>query len=176
MGGEQATHTVHAMPLEELRARAREARRLIAQARDIARASFDRHDRGHHPPASGTVPAYALYVPHVPRAHFASVSDAATAEESNRVGLLLDAAQRLLPGIPSLVEERAPASRMKRIESSARRITLRGGEQRALESIERAKILEAVSEDAAALIAEIGRRSSSPFRAAAAEVGSRPAT
>jgi hypothetical protein len=142
MLGEQTVHTVHTMPLDELRVRSREARRLIAQGREIARESFEKHDRD----------------------RIARTDDGVA---SHRVGLLLDAAQRLLPGIASLAEERAIPSRSKHPPDSGwRRVTLRGGEARALESIERAKILEDVADDAARLIAEIARRSSSVFRAA----------
>jgi hypothetical protein len=134
--------SVHTMPLDELRLRAREARRLIAQGRDIARASFERHDR-----------------------EGSSLLD--EADSSHRVGLLLDAAQRLLPGIASLAEESAIPSRTKHPpESGWRRVTLRAGAERALDAIERARILEDVADDAAILIAEIARRSSSVFRAA----------
>jgi hypothetical protein len=142
MGGEQTVHSVHSMPLAELRARSREARRLIAQAREIARSSFEQHDGERFSPMD-------------------------EGDASHRVGLLLDAAQRLLPGIASLAEERAIPSRSKHAPDSGwRRVTLRGGEERALESIERARILEDVADDAAMLIAEIARRSSSVFRAA----------
>jgi hypothetical protein len=135
-------HTVHTMPLDELRVRAREARRLIAQGREIARDSFEQHDREHPP----------------------RLDDG---DASHRVGLLLDAAQRLLPGIASLAEERAIPCRSKHPPDSGwRRVTLRGGAERALESIERARILEDVADDAAMLIAEIARRSSSVFRTA----------
>jgi hypothetical protein len=85
------------------------------------------------------------------------------------VGVLLDAAQRLLPGMPPLADERgsrASLLRSKNPESGLRRVTLRGGQERALESIERAQILESIAGDAAGLIAEIERRSSSMFRAA----------
>jgi hypothetical protein len=149
--------TVHTMPLEALRARAREAARLIAQAREIARNSFDGHRRSvlfDDSPASQR-------------------DDAAPPSEdtraARRVGQLLDAAQRLLPGIPSLVEERPFPSRPARTkppDSGWRRITLRGGTERALEAIERARLLEEVASDAAGLVAEIERRSSSVFRAA----------
>jgi hypothetical protein len=136
--------TVHTMPLEALRARAREARRLLAQAREIARTTLgDGSDHG--PPSSEET------------------------HPSRRVGVLLDAAQRLLPGMAPLAEEyasRASALRSKNPESGLRRVTLRGGHERALESIERAQILESIAGDAAGLIAEIERRSSSMFRAA----------
>jgi hypothetical protein len=134
--------TVHTMPLDELRARAREAERLIAQAREIARVSFDAHEDAHSPPSEGV-------------------------DASRRVGLLLDAVQRLLPGMPALADEQRPSSyRAKKHESGWRRVTLRGGTDRALDSIERAQILEGVVDDATGLIAEIERRSSSVFRAA----------
>jgi hypothetical protein len=130
------------MALAELRPRAREARRLIAQGRMIARASFEQHDRE--------------------RSLLLDDGDA-----SHQVGLLLDAAQRLLPGIASLAEESAIPSRAKHAhESGWRRVTLRGGTERALDALERARILEDVTDDAAILIAEIARRSSSVFRAA----------
>jgi hypothetical protein len=134
--------TVHTMPLEALRARAREARRLIAEARQIARVSLGAENDLQGPPSSEE------------------------SDPSRRVGLLLDAAQGLLPGMPPLAEERAPYSRTKRQESGVRRVTLRGGADRALDSIERAQILDAIAGDAAGLIAEIERRSSSMFRAA----------
>src|SRR5580698_9361536 len=68
------THeTVHTMPLEALRARAREAQRLIAEARAIARSSFEAVD-----------------------------SRGAADEAAHRVGSLLDAAQHLLPGMTPL--------------------------------------------------------------------------
>ncbi len=137
--------TVHTMPLEELRSRAREARRLIARARDISRATFERQES--HP--SGAPPTV----------------EAEAADASHRVGLLLDAAQRLLPGT-SLADEHGPSSRTKRVETGWRRVTLRGGTERALDAIERGAILEGVMEDAAGLIAEIGRRSSAVLRAA----------
>ncbi len=136
--------TVHTMALEELRSRAREARRLIAQARQIARASFDEHDQ--------------LKVA-ADRSPSSEGGDA-----SRRVGLLLDAAQGLLPGMSFARGTSAlPSSRAKRIEAESgwRRVTLRGGTERALESIERARILEEVADDATGLIAEIERRSSS---------------
>jgi uncharacterized membrane protein YccC len=133
--------TVHTMALEELRARAREAERLIAQAREIARVSFDAHDDAHSPPSEGV-------------------------DASRRVGLLLDAVQRLLPGMPALADERVPSSRAKRHESGWKRVTLRGGADRALDSLERAQLLERIVDDAAGLIAEIERRSSSVFRVA----------
>jgi hypothetical protein len=137
--------TVHTMPLEELRSRAREARRLIARAREISRATFERHE---------SQPGEVL-----------PSADAEAADASHRVGLLLDAAQRLLPGT-SLADEHGPVSRTKRVETGWRRVTLRGGTERALDAIERGAILEGVMEDAAGLIAEIGRRSSSVLRAA----------
>jgi hypothetical protein len=131
--------TVHTMPLDALRARAREARRLISEARVIARASFE-----------------ALDAPK-------------TAEEAaDRVGSLLDAAQALLPGMAPLADERdrAPRSKPPR-DSGWRRVTMRGGVDRALATIERAAILEALVEEAATLFAEIERgRSSSAFPAA----------
>ncbi len=131
--------TVHTMPLDALRARASEARRLIAEARAIARASFETLD--------------------APK----------TADEAaHRVGMLLDAAQTLLPGMAPLADERdrAPRSKPPR-ESGWRRVTMRGGVHRALETIERAAILETLAEDAATLFAEIERgRSSSAFPAA----------
>jgi hypothetical protein len=139
--------TVHTMPLEALRARAREARRLIAQAREIARVSLGgEHDLQGPPSSDESTP-------------------------SRRVGLLLDAAQRLLPGMPPLADEHAPHSRTKRPDSGMRRVTLRGGADRALDSIERAEILDAIAGDAAGLIAEIERRSSSMFRAAEVSAG-----
>jgi hypothetical protein len=132
--------TVHTMRLDVLRTRAGEAQRLIARAREIAHRSFD---------AGGE--AYE--------------GD----DDASRVGQLLDAAQRLLPGIPSLIEARpfpTRPARSKPPESGWRRVTLRGGPDRALETIERARILEDVAHDAAGLVAEIERRSSSVFRAA----------
>jgi hypothetical protein len=137
--------TVHTMTLEVLRARAREAQRLIAQAREIARVSFDRSADAQAPPSSEG------------------------GDASRRVGLLLDAAQGLLPGMTSFADERPLSSRAKRPESGwarTARVTLRAGTEQALESIERARILEEVADDAAGLIAEIERRSSSMFRAA----------
>jgi len=149
MTGEKTvhTHSVHTMPLDELRSRAREARRLLARAREIARVSFDNHDGGRP-----------------------SIADASEGggDAAHRVGLLFDAAQRLLPGMAPFADERAPASRMKRIDTSWRRVTLRGGTERALEAIERAEILEMLLEDAEGLVAEIGRRSSSVQRTAEA--------
>jgi len=137
--------TVHTMPLDALRARAREAQRLIAQAREIARASFE-----------------------APSFETASLSEGT--DPSRRVGLLLDAVQRLLPGVQSLVEERGPISRsrarVKKPESGWRRVTLRGGTARALDTIERAQIVEDIVGETAGLIAEIERRSASSFRAA----------
>jgi hypothetical protein len=135
------TETVHTMPLDALRARAREAQRLIAQAREIARVSFDGQEERTPPPSD-------------------------RGDDSRRVGALLDAVQRLLPGMPPLTEERPASSRAKRSESGWRRVTLRGGEERALDAIERAKLLESAADDAAGLLAEIERRSSSAFRAA----------
>jgi hypothetical protein len=131
--------TVHTMSLEALRARASEAQRLIAEARTIARASFEALD-----------------------------SPRAADEAAHRVGALLDAAQRLLPGMAPLTDERdrAPRSKPPR-ESGWRRVTMRGGVDRALATIERAAILESIAEDAATLFAEIERgRSSSAFPAA----------
>jgi hypothetical protein len=131
--------TVHTMPLDALRARAQEARRLIAEARAIARASFE-----------------ALDAPK-------------TADEAaHRVGSLLDAAQALLPGMAPLTDERDRAPRSKpRHESGWRRVTTRGGVDRALATLERAAILENLAEDAATLFAEIERgRTSSAFPAA----------
>jgi hypothetical protein len=144
--------TVHTMPLDALRARAREARRLLEQAREIARANLGDGSDLQAPPSSEET------------------------HPSRRVGVLLDAAQRLLPGMP-LAEDRAasgplgrlssrPLFRAKPPESGQRRVTLRGGEERALESIERAEILDGIAGDAAMLIAEIERRSSSMLRAA----------
>ena len=131
--------TVYTMPLDALRARAHEARRLIAEARAIARASFE------------------------------AVDAPKTADEAaHRVGSLLDAAQALLPGMAPLADERdrAPRSKPSR-ESGWRRVTMRGGADRALAMIERAAILEGLAEDAATLFAEIEHgRSSSAFRAA----------
>jgi hypothetical protein len=134
------THeTVHTMPLDALRTRAREVQRLIAEARAIARSSFESLD-----------------------------SPAAADEAAHRVGSLLDAAQRLLPGMPPLAEERERAPRSKPPRDSGwRRVTLRGGADRALATLERATILESIVDDAATLFAEIERgRSSSAFRAA----------
>jgi hypothetical protein len=140
--------TVHTMPLDELRARAREAQRLIGQAREIARVSFDARkgagDDSEGPPSDGTEGGAA----------------------SERVGTLLDAAQRLLPGMPSLAEERAFSPRAKKPDTGWRRVTLRGGADRALETIERAEILDTLVQEAAGLIAEIERRSSSMMRVA----------
>jgi hypothetical protein len=141
--------TVHTMPLDVLRARASEAQRLIARAREIAYRSFDL--RGDADGAQGAQGAQD------------------TDDDASRVGQLLDAAQRLLPGIPSLVEDRPFPSRPARAkppELGWRRVTLRGGADRALEAIERARILDEVAHDAAGLVAEIERRSSSVFRAA----------
>jgi hypothetical protein len=131
----EAEPTIHTMPLAALRARAAEARRVLAQARAIARSSFDAEG----PQNNG-------------------------AEAPRRVGLLLDAAQRLLPGMPPLADARARSSRSKPRESSWRRVTLRGGEGKAMDTIERAEILDAVADDAAGLVAEIERRSSTVFR------------
>jgi len=128
------------MSLDALRVRVSEARRLLAQARAIARASFEIDG----PPKSEVIDA--------PR----------------RVGLLLDAAQRLLPGIAPLTEERLRASRGKSRDTGRRRVTLRAGAERAIQVVERAQLLEAVEDDAAGLIAEIERRSSAPFRVACA--------
>jgi hypothetical protein len=133
--------TVHTMPIEALRARAREAQRLLAQAREITRASFDRESEASPPSSEESHP-------------------------SRRVGVLLDAAQRLLPGMPPLADEHAYALRAKPSDSGLRRVTLRGGAERALESIERAEIVESVAREAAGLVAEIERRSSSTFRVA----------
>jgi hypothetical protein len=139
--------SVHTMPLEALRGRAGEARRLLAQAREIARLAFD--NGSDTPPASSDGNELAEGT-----------------DPSRRVGLLLDAAQRLLPGIPPLAEEGSVYARIKKPTSGWRRVTLRGGADRALDSIERAELLEAVAGDAAILVAEIERRSSSMFRAA----------
>jgi hypothetical protein len=131
--------TVHTMPLEALRARAKEAQRLIAEARTIARNSFVALD---------------------------SSTDADDA--ADRVGSLLDAAQRLLPGMAPLAEarERPPRSRPSR-DMGWRRVTMRGGADRALATLERATILESIADEAVALFAEIERgRSSSAFRVA----------
>ncbi len=133
--------TVYTMPLEDLRVHAREARRLIAQAREIARMSLEaRRDE--------------------------RTSSPEEVDASRRAGLLLDAAERLLPGMPSLGDERASTTRAKAPESGWRRVTLRGGPERALDALERGRILEDVADDAAVLVAEIARRSSSVFRAA----------
>ena len=151
--------TVHTMPLEALRARAGEAQRLIARARDIARRSFEGH-------------ALRLAVREDADADVGSDRGASYGEaddDARRVGQLLDAAQRLLPGIPSLIEDRpfpTRPARAKPQESGWRRVTLRGGADRALETIERARILDEVASDASGLVAEIERRSSSVFRAA----------
>lgn len=156
--------TVHTMPLETLRARAREAQRLIAQAREIARHSFDGHD-GPLRPREDRDGAYDARDSEAPPS---SGNGGQGADASRRVGQLLDAAQRLLPGIPSLVDERPYPSRprSKPPESGWRRVTLRGGAERALDALERARILEDIASDAAGLVAEIERRSSSAFRAA----------
>jgi hypothetical protein len=130
--------TVHTMPIEALRARADEAQRLIAQAREIVRDSFDAL---HRAPSDGP-------------------------EASGRVGLLLDAAQRLLPGMPPLADERLRSYRAKERESGWRRVTLRAGPEKAIAAIERAEILATVADQAAGLIAEIDRRSSSMLRVA----------
>jgi hypothetical protein len=147
--------TVHTMPLDALRARAREAQRLIAQAREIARASFESPSYETAPPSEGTDP-------------------------SRRVGLLLDAMQGLLPGMPPLVDEKVPSSRsrarVKKSESSMQRVTLRGGAARALDAIERAHILEEIAGDAAGLIAEIERRSGYVLRATDVMIESRRAS
>jgi hypothetical protein len=138
-----AEASVHTMSLDALRVRVSEARRLLAQARAIARASFEVGG----PPQSEVIDA--------PR----------------RVGFLLDAAQRLLPGIAPLTEERLRSSRGKsRDTRSRRRVTLRAGAERAMQAVERAQLLEAVEDDAAGLVAEIERRSSSAFRAACTSV------
>jgi hypothetical protein len=130
--------TVHTMPLTALRARVEEALRLIGEAHQVARAAFD-------------VGRYVAY--------------ADGAEASLRVGQLLDAAQRLLPGMPPLADERPPA-RAKRHDSGWRRVTLRGGEERALDALERTALLERVGGEAASLVAMIERRSSSAMRVA----------
>jgi hypothetical protein len=157
--------TVHTMPLELLRARAREAQRLIAQAREIARASFESPSYEAAPP-SATPPS-------VP-------PPSEGADPSRRVGLLLDAMQSLLPGMPPLIDEMVPSSRSrsrtKKSESSLKRVTLRGGAARALDAIERAQILEEIAGDAAGLVAEIERRSGYALRAAEVMVESRRAS
>jgi hypothetical protein len=147
--------TVHTMPLEALRGRAREAQRLIAQAREIARASFESPPYETAPPSEG-------------------------ADPSRRVGLLLDAMQSLLPGMPPLIDEMVPSSRArsraKKSEGSLKRVTLRGGTARALDAIERAQILEEIAGDAAGLVAEIERRSGYVLRAAEVTIDSRRAS
>jgi hypothetical protein len=79
---------------------------------------------------------------------------------------LLDAAQRLLPGLPPLAEGRSRTARARHKESGWRRVTLRAGKDRALEAIERAELLDALADEAAGLVSEIERRSSSTLRAA----------
>jgi hypothetical protein len=167
--------TVHTMALDALRVRAREALRLIARAREIARHSFDGHEvrsgvraRGQTGP-SDEARLEARDDPQPPSDYGASYGEIDGEDDARRVGQLLDAAQRLLPGIPSLIEDRpfpTRPARTKPAESGWRRVTLRGGAERALETIERARILDEVASDAAGLVAEIERRSSSVFRAA----------
>jgi hypothetical protein len=164
--------TVHTMPLDALRARAREALRLIARAREIARHSFDGHEVRSSVRARGQSEESRLETredPEPPSDYGVSYGETDGEDDARRVGQLLDAAQRLLPGIPSLIEDRpfpTRPARAKPPESGWRRVTLRGGAERALETIERARILDEVASDAAGLVAEIERRSSSVFRAA----------
>ncbi len=130
--------SVHTMPLATLRARASEVMRIIAEARVITRAAFD---------------------PMSQRA-------LSSREAAERVGSLLDAAQRLLPGMAPLSEalDRPPRSRPR--DSSLRRVTMRGGPDRALGQIERAALLESILEEAHVLFTEIERgRSSAHFLA-----------
>jgi hypothetical protein len=120
------------MPLATLRARASEVMRIIAEARVITRAAFD---------------------PMSQRA-------LSSREAAERVGSLLDAAQRLLPGMAPLSERSRPR------DSSLRRVTMRGGPDRALGQIERAALLESILEEAHVLFTEIERgRSSAHFLA-----------
>ena len=174
-GGGMSELTVHTMPLDALRGRAHEALRLIARAREIARHSFDGHEvrsgvRGRGPIGPGDDTGLdGREDPEPASDDGARAGESDSDDASRRVGQLLDAAQRLLPGIPSLVEDRpfpTRPARMKPAESGWRRVTLRGGAERALEAIERAQILDEVASDAAGLVAEIERRSSSVFRAA----------
>ncbi len=124
--------SVHTMPLATLRARASEVMRIIAEARVITRAAFD---------------------PMSQRA-------LSSREAAERVGSLLDAAQRLLPGMAPLSERSRPR------DSSLRRVTMRGGPDRALGQIERAALLESILEEAHVLFTEIERgRSSAHFLA-----------
>lgn len=136
MKGETTLQTVHTMPLDELRPRAREARRLIAQAREIARLAFENHEG--RAPDSG--------------------------DASHRVGFLFDAVHRLLPGMTLLEDRSGPISRTKRKDDQWRRVTLRAGAGHALEELERGQILEELADDAVGLIAEIGRRTSAVIR------------
>jgi hypothetical protein len=110
--------------------------RIIAEARVITRAAFDPMSR----------------------------RELSSREAAERVGSLLDAAQRLLPGMAPLSEVHDHAPRSRPRDSSRRRVTMRGGPDRALGQIERAAILESILEEARILFAEIERgRSSSHF-------------
>jgi hypothetical protein len=131
------------MPLDVLRARASEALRLIAEARTVARASFDAAAGGDR---RG-------------RAEGGTAAD--------RVGGLLDAAERLLPGITPFAEANDRSPRSKPPESMLRRVTMRGGPERAMDQLERAALLKSVADEAAALLGEIERgRTSAHFLAA----------
>ena len=91
--------SVHTMPLADLRSRAREANRLIDQARALARTSLEG--------------AYANVDPL--RAHDeAHDSGPSSAEDAaRRAGALVDAAFRVLPGLAAILEDehvRSPES------------------------------------------------------------------
>lgn len=136
--------SVQTMDLGTLRTRVHEARRLIAQARQIARASFEREEQ----PKNDGVDA------------------------PKRVGNLVDAVHRLLPGMAPFGCEALPPSSF--VPSSHTRA--RAGTDRPMDAMERSRLLSEISEDAADLLAEIERGSASSFRAAVeiADTGAHP--
>ena len=122
--------TIHAMPVETLRTRTREAQRLVEQARALVRASFERNVS----PDSG---------------------------REKQVGGMLDAIERLLPGIGLLAVQRVGDRDRERRDS----LPIATPREKTREQIDRAEMIASTSEALAGLLQDIERgRSTAPAR------------
>jgi hypothetical protein len=126
---EESKSPLHAMPLETLRARAREADRLIEQARAIVHKTFARERSPDH-------------------------------GSSHQVGALLDAVERLLPGIGVTAAQLGDHASGPRPSS------------RSSERPERETIVRTMAERIASLLADIERARSTAFPRTSSSVAS----
>jgi len=113
--------TIHTMPIDTLRARSREAQRMVDQARELVRASFEENA-----PDSG---------------------------REKQVGAMLDAIERLLPGI-GLLAVRQAGERGGKSDSGALVPTPR---EKTREQIERAELIASITESVAVVLQDIER-------------------